>query len=247
VQGQNKHGGTRTEEAGREVPPAQDGALPHRPIPEVDEELEHGRVRVVSVQDADEGTPVQELRQVEAATEDNVGRDTEKDRKREEPVRNQGTVCGRAVHWSDLGLLENDEGGGEGGAAGAATRTNGGEGGRGYAVSLVTLFCPSLSFRQSFFFSLSSLSFFLSLFFSFLGGQAGRGQGESPRAAGGLLEGAADGEQERIVYRHDPIGSHTINESSSPSCVQGRRGVQMRPAMGSSGRGPPWLARQVYA
>jgi len=56
------------------------------PIPEVDEELGHGRVRVVSVQDADEGTPVQELRQVEAATEDNVGRHTEKDRKREEPV-----------------------------------------------------------------------------------------------------------------------------------------------------------------
>ena len=52
----------------------------------MDEELGHGRVRVVSVQDADEGTPAQELRQVEAATEDNVGRHTEKDRKREEPV-----------------------------------------------------------------------------------------------------------------------------------------------------------------
>ena len=36
-------------------------------------------MRVVSVQDADEGTPAQEWRQVEAATEDNVGRDTEKD------------------------------------------------------------------------------------------------------------------------------------------------------------------------
>ena len=72
----------------------------------MDEELEHGRVRVVSIQDADKGTPVQELRQVEAATEDNVGRDREKDRKRKEPVRNQGAVCGRAVHWSDLGFLE---------------------------------------------------------------------------------------------------------------------------------------------
>ena len=40
-----------------------------------------------------------------------------------------------------------------------------------------------------------SLSFFLSL--SPFGGQARRGQGESPRAAGGLLEGAADGEQEK--------------------------------------------------
>jgi len=89
-----QHGGTRTEEAGRKVLPAQDQALPHRAIPEVDEELEHGEMWVVLVQDADKGTPVQELRQVEAATEDNVGGDTQKDRKRKEPVRNQGNVCG---------------------------------------------------------------------------------------------------------------------------------------------------------
>ena len=38
------------------------------------------------------------------------------------------------------------------------------------------------------------------LFLSLFAGQAGRGQGESPRAAGGLLEGAADGERERTVY-----------------------------------------------
>ena len=139
-----QHGGTRTEEAGREVPSAQDGALPYRPIPEVDEEFGHGRVRVVPVQDADEEAPVQELRQMEAATEDDVDRDTEKDRKREEPVRNQGTICGRAVHWSDLGLLENDKGGGEGGAAGAATRTNEGGGGGRYTVSLATLSFPFL-------------------------------------------------------------------------------------------------------
>jgi len=199
-----RHGGASTEEADRKIPPAQDWALPHRAIPEVDEELEHGGVWVVPVQDTDKGTPVQELRQVEAATEDNVGRDTEKDRKREEPVHNQRTVCGRAVHWSDLGLLENDEGGGEGGAAGAATRTNRGEGGGRYTVSLVTLFCPfSFVLSLSPMASSTSLSLTLSLFLSFFlflslfGGQAGRGQGESPRAAGGLLEGAADGEQEK--------------------------------------------------
>ena len=49
-----------------------------------------------------------------------------------------------------------------------------------------------------------SLSLSLSLSFSFflllIAGQAGRGQGESPRAAGGLLEGAADGERERTIY-----------------------------------------------
>jgi len=52
----------------------------------VDEELQHGGVLVVPVQDADKGTPVQELRQVEDATEDYVGGDTEKDRERKEPV-----------------------------------------------------------------------------------------------------------------------------------------------------------------
>jgi len=152
------------------------------------------------VQDTDKGTPVQELRQVEAATEDNVGGDTEKDRKRKEPVRNQGNVCGRAVHWSGPGLPENDEGGGEGGAAGAATRTNRGEGGGRYMVSLGPLNCP---FLLALFLSTVTLFFSLSLFLSFSSlfeGQAGRGQGESPRAAGGLLEGAADGERERTVY-----------------------------------------------
>ena len=62
---------------------------------------------------------------MEAATEDNVGRDTEKDRKRKELVHDQGNVCGRAVHWSGPGLLKNDEGRGEDRAAGAATRTGG--------------------------------------------------------------------------------------------------------------------------
>ena len=49
------------EEASRKVPPTQDRALPHRAIPEVDEELRHGGVRVVPVHYADKGTPVQEL------------------------------------------------------------------------------------------------------------------------------------------------------------------------------------------
>jgi len=48
---------------------------------------------------------------VEDATEDNVGGDKEKDRKRKEPVHDQGNVRGRAVHWSSPGFLENDEGG----------------------------------------------------------------------------------------------------------------------------------------
>ena len=56
-----QHGGTRIEEASRKVPPAQDRALPHGAIPEVDKELQYGGVRVVPVEDADRGTPVQEL------------------------------------------------------------------------------------------------------------------------------------------------------------------------------------------
>jgi len=93
-----QHGGTRTEEAGRTVPSAQDGALMHRLIPKVDEGLGHSRMRVVSVQDADKGTPVQELLQMEAATEDVMGRDKENVRKTEESVHNSRPVCGRAMH-----------------------------------------------------------------------------------------------------------------------------------------------------
>jgi len=92
-------------------------------------------------------------------------------------------------------LLEDDEGGGEDGATEAATRPGGGEGGGGgYTVSLVTFFWLLFLARCS----LSLSSFSLSL--SFSPGQAGRGQGESPRAAGCLLEGAADGERGRTVY-----------------------------------------------
>jgi len=194
-------GSAEPEEAGREVPSTQDRALPHKAIPEVDEELRHGGVRVVPVQDADKGTPVQELRQVEDATEDNVGGGTEKDRKREEPVHDQGNVRGRAVHGSNSGFLENDEGGGEDGA----TRPGGGEGGGGYTVSLARFLTVSLSFLLFPFlvFRFPPFPFLLSFSPSFLPlimGQAGRGQGESPRAAGGLFEGAADGERERTVY-----------------------------------------------
>ena len=62
---------------------------------------------------------------MEAATEDNVGGDTEEDRERKELVHDQGNVCGRAVHWGGPGLLENDVCGGEDGAAVAAARTGG--------------------------------------------------------------------------------------------------------------------------
>ena len=58
---QNNDCSAKPEEASRKVPPTQGRALPHRAIPEVDEELRNGGVRMVPVQDADKGTPLQEL------------------------------------------------------------------------------------------------------------------------------------------------------------------------------------------
>jgi len=100
-------------------------------------------------------------------------------------VHDQGNVCARAVHWSSPGLFENDEGGGEDGAAGAATRPGGGEGGGRYTVFLVTLFCPFffrsllISISPALFLLFESLSFclFLSFFPFSSSGQAGRGRG----------------------------------------------------------------------
>ena len=133
---------------------------------------------------------------MEAATENNVGEDTEKDRKRKEPVHNQGNVCGQAVHWSGPGLLEYDEGWGEGGAAGAATRTNR-EGGGRYAVSLgVVLSFVTLSFSLSLSLSLS-LSF--SLFFSRDRPGGGSGSRREPLADCSRAQRTANGKGLYII------------------------------------------------
>jgi len=95
-----------------------------------------------------------------------VGGNTERDRKRKELVHDQGNVCGRAVHWSGPGILQNDEGEGEDGAAEAATRTGGGQGGGRYMVPLVIPFSFFLSFPVF-------PSLLLSLFL--FGGQARQG------------------------------------------------------------------------
>ena len=185
-----QNGGTGTEEAGRSIPSAQDGALPYRPIPEVDKELGHGRVWLVPVQDADERAPVQELWQMEEAAEDSVGRGTDGDRTGEGSIQDPRLVCGRAVHRRHLGLSAGNGSGGEGGAARAATGTSGSgrRGGGGLArrvlfLSFFPLVC-SLSFRSL---SVPQFSHSFAIVFSFsFSGQARRGQGELPRAAGGL-------------------------------------------------------------
>ena len=52
---------------GRAVSPAQDGALPYRAIPGVDEEFGDGGMRVVPTQDTDSGAPAQALQEMDAA------------------------------------------------------------------------------------------------------------------------------------------------------------------------------------
>jgi len=67
------------------------------------------------------------------------------------------------------------------------------------SLSLFLSFCHYTVSLGAVLLSLFLLFITLSFFLPFRE-QAGRGQGESPRAAGGLLEGAAGGERERTVY-----------------------------------------------
>jgi len=83
------------------------------------------------------------------------------------------------------------------GARPGSPEPGGGEGGGRCTVSL------SYAFFLSVFTCYLLFPFLLSfaIFPSFLSwDRPGRGQGESPRAAGGLFEGAADGKRERTVY-----------------------------------------------
>jgi len=61
---------------------------------------------------------------MEAATEDPVGRGTKEDWQREESIQYPRPVRRRTMHKTDPGFLANDGGGGEGGAARAATGTD---------------------------------------------------------------------------------------------------------------------------
>jgi len=60
---------------------------------------------MVSIQDTDEGIPVQALQEMEAATEDPAGGGTEGDRKREGSFHDPKPVRGRVVHQCDPGFL----------------------------------------------------------------------------------------------------------------------------------------------
>ena len=101
----------------------------------MDEECGHGDMRVVPVQEPDQGTLAEALPKVEDATEDPVGRGTKGDWEREESIHGPRPVCGRAIHPIDFGLFADYESGSQGGAERAATGVRGGgraegEGGR---------------------------------------------------------------------------------------------------------------------
>ena len=90
----DENSGRLPEETGRPVLPVEDGALPDRAIPEVDEEPSLGKVWVVLLRNADPGAPLQELPEVEAAAEDPVGGGSKGHGQGEESVQDQRLVCG---------------------------------------------------------------------------------------------------------------------------------------------------------
>jgi len=85
---------TRPGKAGRAVLPAQDGELPHRAIPGVDEEHGHGGMRVVPTQDTDSGASAQALQKMEDAAEDTVGGSSKGNGKRRELLHGPGPAGG---------------------------------------------------------------------------------------------------------------------------------------------------------
>ena len=115
-------GGASPQKTGRAVPPAKDGALPHRAIPGVDEELGYGGLRVVPVQDTDPGTPAQALQEVEDAAEDAVGRSSKGNGKGQGPLHGPGPDGRRAMHQSSPRLLTHHEGGKQGRTARSTTK-----------------------------------------------------------------------------------------------------------------------------
>ena len=92
------------QEARLAVPPDQDGALPYRAVPPLDEEPGYPAVLVVPIPDPDPGPPLQGVPQVKTAAEDPVGGGAEGDWEVEEPVEDLGPPGGREVQPGSTGL-----------------------------------------------------------------------------------------------------------------------------------------------
>jgi len=145
------NGGTSAKTPSGIFPPAQNGALPYRLIPEVDEERGWGGVLVVSIQDTDERASAQALQEMEAAAEDPVGGGKKGDRKREEPVHDPGTVRGRAVHQRDPRFFAHHEVGEQGGPeGGGATGTDEPTDPWGFFCLIILAFDLYRSWRRTF-------------------------------------------------------------------------------------------------
>jgi hypothetical protein len=71
--------------------------LPHRAIPELDEEAAHRPVLVVPVPDANAGALLQGVPGVEGAAQDLVGGGQERDRTGEELLQGPGPTGGREM------------------------------------------------------------------------------------------------------------------------------------------------------
>ena len=89
-----RHGSWEPQEACLAVLPDQDGALPDRAVPQLDEESAHPAMLVVPVPELDSGAPPQGVFRVEGPAEDPVGGGGEGDWEVEGPVENLGPPCG---------------------------------------------------------------------------------------------------------------------------------------------------------
>jgi len=79
------------------VLPGEDGALPFRTLPPLDEKPAHSAVLVVLVPDSDSGAPLHGVPGVEGPTENWVGGGAEGDGEAEEPVEDPGPPCRREM------------------------------------------------------------------------------------------------------------------------------------------------------
>jgi len=88
----------------REVLPAEDGALPDRRIPALDEITPDSPVLVVPVPKADERPPLEEVPKMEEGTEDPVAGGVQGDGKREVAVESPRAVCRERVQPVAVGF-----------------------------------------------------------------------------------------------------------------------------------------------
>jgi len=94
-----RHGSWEHQEARLAVLPNQDGALPDRTVPQLDEESAHPAMLVVPIPELDSGAPIQGVTGVEGPAEDPVGGGAEGNWEGEGSVEDSRPPGGREV-WT---------------------------------------------------------------------------------------------------------------------------------------------------